>query len=299
MEENREESNMLSQNEKKVMLVTGASGFLGSRICAYFKDKYHIIAPAHGDMDITEERSVETLFAKEKPEIVIHCVAISDVEECEEDLEKSYAINVKGAENLAKLCLLYKTKMVFCSSDQIYFGGEVTIINNQPVPHREDDEVLPCNTYGRQKLEAEKRILTICEDAVCLRLGWMYDKEKNSEKEHGTFYYNVKNLLKKGEVCRFPIHDYRGITYVGAVLENLEKVFTLPGGVYNYGAPNTMCTYETVYRLFKQCGIDAKYIEANEQAFVPNTRNITMSMEKVEKYGIHFEDTLTELIKRW
>jgi len=307
-------------NEKKDgkiqrILVTGGTGFLGSRICQYFSAHAgsQVLSPTHTQLDITDQENVRNYFMENQPDILIHCAAISDVGKCDEDVEKSYAINVTGVENLAKACGVNKTRMIFCSSDQVYFsknqreekeGGKnqnetITDRESMPMPHKESESVQPCNTYGRQKLEAEEKALTICSDAVCLRLSWMYDTKKVMEQEHGNFYANVNATLARGEICRFPVHDLRGITYTGAVIENLPKVFQLPGGVYNYGAENALCTYELVKRLFEKKGIPTSSVEPNEQAFLENPRNISMDISKIRKYGIEFHNTLENLIQNW
>ena len=46
----------------KKMLVTGASGFLGSRVAKYFKDKYELCTPSHREMDITQAEAVERVM---------------------------------------------------------------------------------------------------------------------------------------------------------------------------------------------------------------------------------------------
>ncbi|MDD3251355.1 MAG: sugar nucleotide-binding protein [Lachnospiraceae bacterium] len=285
------------------ILVTGSTGFLGSRVCAYFRQAvshgpcqagYRVLAPSHHQLDITNLAQVQALFEAEKPDILIHCAAISDVGACDLDVEKSYAINVTGVENLAKACKACGTKMIFCSSDQIYFAAEP-----HTEAHTEDEPVRPCNTYGRQKLEAEQRTLALCPDAVCLRLSWLYDTVRLREQEHGNFYVNVQAALQKDGFCTFPIHDTRGVTYVGEILEYLPKVFALPGGVYNYGAENTLCTCELVRNLFRAVGMDEAAVRPNTQAFQGNPRNMAMDGSKARRFGIQFTPTLDALIRIW
>ena len=60
----------------KKMLVTGASGFLGSRVVKYFSDKFEICAPSHQEMDITDEGSVKRVVESFRPDVVIHCAAM-------------------------------------------------------------------------------------------------------------------------------------------------------------------------------------------------------------------------------
>ena len=60
------------------LFVTGASGFLGSRIAKYYNGKYEVCAPAHGEVDITDEKGVTLALEQFMPDVVVHCAAISD-----------------------------------------------------------------------------------------------------------------------------------------------------------------------------------------------------------------------------
>lgn len=291
----------MERTDKKI-LITGGSGFLGSRLCAYFRreafgGKYRVLAPGHGQLDITDMENVRAYFAEAQPDILVHCAAISDVGESERKPELSYRVNVTGVENLARECAACDVKMVFCSSDQIYYGEAEMIPGGKA--HTEEEGAVPRNTYGRQKLEAERRMLELCPDAVCLRLSWLYDTKCCSEKEHGNFYVNVKAALATEEVCTFPIYDMRGITYVGEILQNMPKVFALPGGVYNYGAENTLCTYELVKSLFRAVGIDERMVMPNRSAFADRPRNLSMDISRIRRFDIDFVPTLEMLVRMW
>ena len=82
----------------------------------------------------------------------------------------------------------------------------------------------------------------------------MYDSERLLEKEHGNFLTAFLQAVAEEREMVYPIYDYRGITDVRLVVENLEKVFKLPGGVYNFGLENDYNIYETVHRLLKKLG---------------------------------------------
>lgn len=275
----------------KRILVVGASGFLGGRICQYLSDKYKVTAPTHKEMELTDLESVMRALDKEAPEIVINCGAISDVKKCDENPDLSYRINVVGSENIAKACAHHNSKLIFCSSDQIYFGCEGM------TAHYEDEKTEPVNTYGKQKLEAERICLDYCKDAVLLRLSWMYDYKQINSSEHGDFFRNLMDALSQNQSVSYPIHDYRGITYIRYVLKNIEKAFLLPGGIYNFGSENEQNTYQTVKGFIKGLGLDDKMININEQAFIEKPRNIRMCIDKIRGYGIVFPSTADGLLE--
>ena len=267
------------------MLVTGASGFLGSRITEYFRGKYDIFAPSHREMDIKDEKSVAAVLDEWKPDVVVHCAAVSDVERCSREPEESWRINVDGSVKLAKESGRIGAKCILCSSDQVYVGSRI------PGPHREEEALSPGNLYGREKLEAEEKCAEVNPDCILLRLSWMYDGRTLKETEHGDFMRSLLAGMKNGEKLRYPVHDRRGITDVNEVIRNLEKAFTLKGGVYNFGSPNEKRTYDTVCGVFQKLGWDTGRLEKNEEAFSENLRDITMDQRKLNAGGIFFRTT--------
>lgn len=93
----------------------------------------------------------------------------------------------------------------------------------------------------------------------------------------------------------YPIYDKRGITDVNEVVENLERTFQIPGGIYNFGAPNDKDTYYTIYEVFANVGLDVSRLRKNEEAFIVNPRNICMCQDKINGCGIFFSSTVSGL----
>ena len=115
---------METEKSMKIM-VTGAGGFVGSRLVAYYGKKYDVWGVTHKDLDLTDEAAVFKTVEKYRPDVLLHCAAVSDVAECSKKPELSHAVNVLGTEYLAKACGKTGTKLVMCSSDQVYFrNGE-------------------------------------------------------------------------------------------------------------------------------------------------------------------------------
>ncbi len=261
------------------MLITGATGFLGSRVALYYKDKYEVLAPSHSEMDITDESSVRAYFKEKKPDFVIHCAAISDVGRCEREPEFSWSINVVGTENVVKAAKWIAAKCVCCSSDQVYFGSKEIDV------HKENETIEPANVYGKEKAYAEKSCLAIDTDSVHLRLSWMYDAEDEKRMD---FIKQLRACLYEEKETFFSAKDKRGITDVWEVVRNMEFALELPGGIYNFGAPNDKTTYEMVMDICQKMGCDSSFVREMENA---NFRNLTMEQEKINQFGISFSDT--------
>ncbi len=273
------------------MLITGATGFLGSRIKDYYKNQYEICTPSHREMEITDEDAVRMVFKREQPDLVIHCAAVSDTGKCEREPELSWKVNVDGCRNIAKAANDIGAKCLICSSDQVYFGSDIM------EPHSEDEKLLPANLYGREKLQAEAECLNVNSDCVLLRLTWMYDTKSRSLHEHGDFMRTLLAKLDTDEILSYPIYDVRGITDVKEVIKNLQKAFALPGGVYNFGSPNEDSTYKTVEKLFEELGLCLERIQKNEVSFKEKPRNLAMSQKKLNSYGIEFSSTAEGLLR--
>lgn len=280
----------------KKLLITGTSGFLGGRIADYYKDKYEICAPTHAQLDITDEKSVSDVLEEYRPDAVIHCAGVSDLAIFERERERSWRINVDGSVNMAKASDKIRAKCVICSSDQVYFG------NRTEGPHREDEELSPVTPYGQGKLCAEQECLKVNPDCVQLRLSWMYDTFTRNGNEHGDFFRNLLRQIEQGEELRYPVYDRRGITDVNEVIRNLEKVFEIPGGIYNFGSPNDMDTFHMMCTVFQNVGLGVGRIGRNEEAYRDNPRDMCMCMDKAAAVGIRFRttvDSLSENLKQY
>lgn len=264
----------------KKMLVTGASGFLGSRIVKYFSSQYEILAPSHREMDITDAAAVSAVTDAFRPDVVIHCAAMADVGQCQREPEVSWARNVTGSVNVARAAGQAGAKCLLCSSDQVYFAT-------------------PTNLYAKEKLTAEADGLAENPDCVFLRLSWMYDPALTDIRQRSDFFTNLLPKLTSTEVVSYAVHDRRGITDVNEVIRNMEKAITLPGGIYDFGAPNDKTVYQTAAAVFAGLGLDTSRVKENKEAFRDNPRDITVRQDVINGYGIYFTDTVDALVQNF
>jgi dTDP-4-dehydrorhamnose reductase len=129
--------------------LTGGTGFLGSEIRRQ--------AP-HATWERAEIRdagAVRSLFARLRPEVVIHTAYRQDGPGAE-------AITVEGAANVARAAREVGARLVHLSTDVVFDGLK-------GVPYVEDDVVCPVTDYGRSKAESEQRVLSAHAEALIVR----------------------------------------------------------------------------------------------------------------------------------
>jgi dTDP-4-dehydrorhamnose reductase len=90
------------------------------------------------------------------------------------------------------------------------------------------------------------------------------------------------NILNAKDAVSFSSSQYRGITYVKEVAENMENVRKLPGGVYNFGSETTKSMYKITEEFLMRIGKNIRLEDA------PPRHNLWMNCGKAGKHGVIF-----------
>lgn len=260
----------------KKVLVTGASGFVGARILTQWQGKFDFCTFPSGFAATASESAVCDLIAREKPDVIFHTAALSNTAYCADHPEESFRANVLLPEWVAVAAAESGAKLLAFSSDQVYAGCR------QEGPLPETLALSPNNVYGRHKLEAEQRVLAACSDAVLLRAAWMYDFPGYHLPIRGNLPLNLLSAFKNNTPLHFSERDFRGVSYVREVIDQLLPATELPGGVYNFGSGNACNMFETAseFALLLQIPV------VLEKDSWP--RNLVMSGEKLGTFSIRF-----------
>ena len=269
----------------KKILLTGAGGFVGSRICQQWQGRYELCTLPRGFLRTADEAAIRAQVETLCPDVILHTAALSDTGYCARHPAEAYRANVELPVWLARAARQTGAKLVAFSSDQVYASVQ------QPGPLPETLVLRPANIYGQYKLEAEQRVLDLCPDSVHLRASWMYDLPGYGLPIRGNLPLNLLRAALKGETVRFSRNDFRGVTYVRQVIENLEPAMDLPGGVYNFGSGNAEDMVCTARRFAKALGITIKITEEIWE------RNLVMDAAKLERSGIRFAATQQGILR--
>lgn len=142
------------------ILITGARGLLGSNLSLMYSERGHeVLATGRNkpsfnfcrnyEMDITKKDDLK-IIEEERPDLVINCVALTNMEYCEDHEEEAEKINAEGAGNLAEICKKNDIYLIHISTDAVFDGEKGN--------YKEEDETNPLNVYGKTKLLAEELI---------------------------------------------------------------------------------------------------------------------------------------------
>ncbi len=287
---------METEKSMKIM-VTGAGGFVGSRLTAYYGEKYDVWGVTHKDLDLTDEAAVFKTVEKYRPDVLLHCARRFRTWQ---NAVKTGAVSCRQCAGNGVPCESLrknrnKARNVQLGSGLFQKTGEQESLEAYLEPHREDCIETPEPLYGKQKLQGEELCLKYQPESVVLRLSWMYDSLTEDELAKGrrNLATMLREMLNQKQSRKFSDTDHRGVTDVTLVVKNMEAAWKLPGGIYNYGSSNDADIYETVRRVMASFGQEA----LAEKATGGNVRNLMMRRptDKLARHGIFFPDTAAGL----
>ena len=180
------------------ILVVGASGLMGGHLARVFAGDGPVIATGHDQsgedlvgLDMRDKAAVGALVGQAQPAAVICPAAISNVEHCELEPEKTRAVNVDGTLTLATAATQAGATFVFFSSEYVFDGEDG--------PYDEGRAVSPINEYGRQKVQVEQALPELTGgDFVIARVSCVYGHERRRKN----FVFQLWAALSEGrEFC--------------------------------------------------------------------------------------------------
>lgn len=128
------------------MLLTGGSGRLGTELRSLIPE---IVAPSSAEMNLTAAAQVLAVVQRERPDIIVHAAAYTNVGGAEKDREACWNANVVGTRNVAAAANAVGAKLVHISTDYVFSGEEGGY-------HESDTPGPVVNYYSLTKLVAEE-----------------------------------------------------------------------------------------------------------------------------------------------
>lgn len=283
----------------KKILLTGGKGFFCSRFYERYKNEYEILSLGKDEFNVCDEEKVFEVFSRFKPDYVIHAAAIAVTDFCNKNPEIARKVNVDGTAFVARACREFGSKLVFISSEQVFNG------NIEKGPYSEEDIPVPNTVYGQNKLEAERIINETTSEHWILRFTWLFGMPERNMGIASNILWETLSSLIKGERIYASPNEFRGMTYVFDMVENIIKVFDIPYGTYHIGSSNDMSRYDVVKHILTEMGLSTRIDEVlikDEEKYKNLPRDVRLNTSKINKYDIVFpstKDAITRCIKEY
>ena len=255
------------------IVITGSKGQLGTQLQKILKDGYseigaipealkgcEVIPIDIDELDITDKNAVCEFIGKHKPDAVINCAAMTNVDACQTEFEIAMKVNAIGPRNLAIACKENGAKLLHVSTDYV-FGGTGT------VPYREWDICNPQSVYGASKYLGEQYVREFCDKYFIVRTSWLYG-------------YIGKNFVKtmvrlgKSRDSISVVNDQRGNpTNAEDLAHHLLKLAVCEEyGVYHCTGEGECTWYDFACKIMEEFGIDCKVNPCTSDEFPSPTK---------------------------
>jgi dTDP-4-dehydrorhamnose reductase len=232
------------------VLVTGASGQLGTDLCEVLRDS-ELIPLTHKDIEISDVSSVKQVFNKYKPDIIVNTAAYVRVDDCEDEKEKAFSVNCLGARNVAVVAQELGARLVHLSTDYV-FGGEA---QPQTSPYIEFDTPVPLSIYGKSKLAGENLARHFCLRHFIVRASALFGVAGSSGKG-GNFIETMLRLAGEREELKVVSDQVFSPTYTRDLAQKIAQLIkTEYYGIFHITNSGACSWYEFTAEILKLAGI--------------------------------------------
>lgn len=245
---------------------------LGRTLCEKFKD-HELIPLDRDDGDITNGKTFTEIVLKHKPDVIIHCAAMTAVDLAESKQDLTWKLNAIGSANVARAAQLAGARLIAISTDYVFEG-------DADLPYNEFDEPSGGNTlYGRSKWAGEKAVRENCLNHVIARISWLYGPG-------GPSFVHTMLRLADGTRPELKVVDDQigNPTSTLAVADALEHILAHPEIT---GTVHLTCEGETTWygfakKIFELAGKDQKVIPCTSDQYpTPAKRPKNSRLEKM------------------
>ncbi len=251
------------------ILITGANGLLGQKLVQLINSTTdNLLATGRGDnrnpandrysyrsMDIIDQASIDAAFDAFQPDVVIHTAAMTNVDECEQNKEVCWQMNVAAVEHLIKACKRTGAFLLHLSTDFIFDGSAG--------PYTEEAEPNPLSYYGESKLAAEQLLEASTIDWAITRTVLVYGIAHDMSRSNIILW--VKKSLEEGKTINVVNDQWRTPTLaedlaMGCYLIAKQKA----KGIFNISGKDLLTPYEMAIQTADYFGLDKSFINETD-----------------------------------
>ena len=247
------------------------------------------------EWDITDCDAFSSKLLAESPDAVIHCAAMTRVDDCEAKRDLAFALNEEGSRNVALACKMCGARLFAISTDYV-FSGEPP---KEPWAWSETDIPRPRTVYGASKFAGEQMIQMILPDAAILRIAWLYGAGGPS------FIHTMAKLGSQEGAPLKVVADQRGNpTSCKTVADVIKFLLSKPdvSGVVHATCEDQCTWFDLTVELFRLLGLKREVVPCTTEEFprpAPRPRNSALKKSVLNLLGYRtprWQDALAEFV---
>ncbi|MDR1018107.1 MAG: dTDP-4-dehydrorhamnose reductase [Lachnospiraceae bacterium] len=224
--------------------IVGASGQLGRAFKLHMDPLDAEILITDEEVDVTDLKEIDSFGNMSRPDVIINCAAITDVDVCDKNPDLAYKVNAIGARNLAIVAESIGAKLVQISTDDVFSG-----LNK--LPYTEYDETHPRTVYGQSKLAGEEYVKNFCSKHFIVRSNWVYGKGESN------FLYKVLKAAKNEKTFRVSPYQMGSPTSSFELAKFIiQLIDTDEFGLYHATCSGSCSRYEFAKEIVDFLGLD-------------------------------------------
>ena len=226
----------------KKIWITGAEGHIGTALIDLLEGvEYQLLPTDINEVDITKIDEVTQFVHVNRPDVVINCAGLTDVQECENNVDEAYRVNAIGVRNVALAANEVNAKVIQISTDDVFD-------KESRVPYNEFDNVHPRTIYGKSKEAGEKILTQLLNRFVIIRSSWIYGIGRD-------FVDEVLRNVGQGKTMEVPNNQYAAPTSAKE-LAKLIRYFidNEEYGLYHVVCPGSCSRYEFARTILEYSG---------------------------------------------
>lgn len=231
--------------------VTGAGGRLGRALVAELATRdVPTIAWSRPDYDLDDPAAAASLLARDRPALVIHAAAWTDVDGCARQPELAHRRNAVAVDELARACAASGAGFVLVSTNEVFDGRRT-----DGAGYSEEDPVAPANPYGASKLAGElaaRAAFAGSADGLwVVRTAWLYGPPGN---DFPTKILAAADRLPAGEPLRVVADEVGSPTFAPDLAAAiLDLAIVALGGTYHLAGAGVASRYEFAAAVLERC----------------------------------------------
>lgn len=282
------------------VLITGCNGLIGHKLVRLLADRpaVQVYATSRGacriptrsgfeyyPADVEDAAQVRALIAALKPQVVVHCAALSLADACQADPQACHSANVLATQHLLEACAPLKSHFVLLSTDFVFDGTAG--------PYRETDTPNPLSVYGQSKWQAEQLVHAYPGPWAVARTQLVYGYVPGMSRSNLVLW--VRRELQNGRAIQVVADQHRMPTLADDLADALAAVvFRRAQGTFHISGREMYTVHEVALRTAQVYELDASLItpvpsdQLNERApRPPRTGFILLKAQTELGYNPH------------